>query len=49
MQNAGEKKNVRMFPNIDPDDGHVRGQHRILVLGGDDLELAVRLVVGLPG
>jgi hypothetical protein len=36
-----------MLPNIDPDDRHVRGQDRILVLGGDDLELAVGLVVGL--
>jgi hypothetical protein len=38
-----------MLPNIDPDDRHVRGQDRILVRGGDDLELAVGLVVGLPG
>lgn len=42
-----KKKHIRMLPNIDPDDRHVRGQDRILVLGGDDLELAVGLVVGL--
>jgi hypothetical protein len=42
-----KKKHIRMLPDIDPDDGHVRGQDRILILGGDDLELAVGLVVGL--
>ena len=38
---------ARMLPDIDTDDGDVRGEDGILVLGGDDLDLAIRLVVGL--
>ena len=38
---------ARMLPDVDTDDGDVRGEDGILVLGGDDLDLAIRLVVGL--
>jgi hypothetical protein len=38
-----------VFPDIDSDDGDVRREHGVLVLGGDDFEALGLFVVGLYG
>ena len=44
---SDQKLDLRVFPDIDSDDGDVRGEDGVLVLGGDDFETLGLLVVGL--